>query len=157
MTEFAYTILFVKDLEKAKEFYTQYFDQAITVDMGQLIGFASGLALWQEDDMAAKADFPSDGPLMKNRGGMEIEFHTEDIQALHDALVEAGVEMIHGVRMHPWGQKVFRCYDFDGHCIEVDEYLRVTAQRLQAQGMMPSQIGTQFGMPQQAVDAMLTE
>ena len=34
MTEFAYTILLVKDLEKSKQFYVQYFDQRLEVDTG---------------------------------------------------------------------------------------------------------------------------
>ena len=156
MTEYAYTILMVKDLVKSREFYTKFFDQVLDVDMGNLIGFKSGLALWQQDDMAAKSGIPGKSPLLKNRGGMEVEFHTEDIDDLFMQLVGAGVEMVHGVVSHPWEQKVFRCLDPDGHCIEVDEYLRVTAGRLAAEGRTAAQICSLFGISEEAVRDMLS-
>lgn len=155
MTELAYTILLVQDLEAAKAFYTRHFGQIVDVDMGKLIGFKSGLALWEQGDMAAQAGLESASPLIKGRGGMELEFHSEDIDALFNCLLAAGVQMVHEVRTHPWGQKVFRCLDPDGHCIEVDEYLRITARRLYEEGRSAAEIADVFGIDREAVEVML--
>jgi predicted enzyme related to lactoylglutathione lyase len=155
MTTLAYTILLVKDIEKAKNFYQKFFAQEIEVDLGKLIGFKSGLALWQEDDMAEKSRL-GEHPIIRGRGGMEIEFHTEDIEDLCRRLQEAKVELLHGVVKHPWEQKVFRCLDSDGHCIEVDEYLWVTAQRLAKAGRDKKEIASLFGVSEDMVTDMLS-
>ena len=118
MTKLAYTILAVRDLPRARKFYQDFFTQSVAVDMGKLIGFESGLALWEQDDMAEQSGL--DAGILSGRGGMEIEFHTDDIEDLFQRLLSAGVEILHPVRAHPWGQLVFRCRDLDGHCIEVD-------------------------------------
>lgn len=155
MTKLAYTILFVENLQRAKVFYEKYFDQVADVDMGELIGFESGLALWGKQDIAEQSGLRADGPLLGGRGGMELEFHTEDIEDLFRRLHDAGVEMVHGVKTHPWGQKVFRCLDPDGHCIEVDEDLKVTARRLASEGRSTADIASIFGIVQEKVAEML--
>ncbi len=153
MTKLAFTILAVQDLQRAREFYQKYFEQKLTVDMGKLIGFESGLALWEEGDMAEQSGLEK--TLLSGRGGMEIEFHTEGIEILYQRLLAAGVEMLHPIKSHPWGQMVFRCKDLDGHCIEVDEYLWATARRLAEAGHVASDIAHCFGVTLEAVEEML--
>lgn len=155
MTTFAYTILAVKDLESARDFYREYFDQVVDVDMGKLIGFQSGLALWEQEDMAEKSGLGMHSPVLKGRGGLEVEFHTDDIEGLYNRLREAGVTILHEIKTHPWEQKVFRCLDFDGHCIEVDEYLRATALRLAEEGRPHAEIAILFGMSPDSVADLL--
>lgn len=153
MTKLAFTILAVQDLQQARKFYEDYFDQIVSVDMGKLIGFESGLALWEQGDMAEQSGLNK--ALLSGRGGMEIEFHTEDIQDLYHRLQGTRVEILHPVKSHPWGQMVFRCLDPDGHCIEVDEYLWATARRLAAEGHKPSDIARRFGVTLEAAEKML--
>lgn len=153
MTKLAYTILAVRDLHRARAFYEEHFGQVVTVNMGKLIGFESGLALWEQEDMAQQSGLDDD--LLSGRGGMEIEFHTEDIQTLYQRLLTAGAEMLHPVQSHPWGQMVFRCLDLDGHCIEVDEYLWATARRLHEKGQEPAEIAELFGISLDGVTSML--
>ncbi|MGI6365017.1 MAG: VOC family protein [Bacillota bacterium] len=155
MTKLAYTILAVRDLPRARKFYQDFFTQSVAVDMGKLIGFESGLALWEQDDMAEQSGL--DAGILSGRGGMEIEFHTDDIEDLFQRLLSAGVEILHPVRAHPWGQLVFRCRDLDGHCIEVDEYLWVTARRLAEAGQSVEDIARRFGVAPQAVTDMLKD
>jgi Mn-dependent DtxR family transcriptional regulator len=52
---------------------------------------------------------------------------------------------------------VFRCRDLDGHCIEVDEYLWVTARRLAEAGQSVEDIARRFGVAPQAVTDMLKD
>jgi len=154
MTKFAYTILSVKDVDRARKFYEEYFQQEIEVDMDKLIGFKSGLALWEADDMAQQPGLGQE-KFLRGRGGMEIEFHTEDIETLFSRLENAGVEIVHGILAHPWEQRVFRCLDFDGHCLEVDETLGATAQRLVGEGRSLADIAALFGVSEKAVADMV--
>jgi len=155
LTVFAYTILLVRDLERARDFYQEFFDQVVDVDMGKLIGFKSGLALWEQDDMAEQSRLEENHPIVKGRGGLEVEFHTDDIQELYDQLLEAGVTMVHGITAHPWEQRVFRCLDLDGHCIEVDEFLGATARRLADEGRPQGEVAVLFGISLSSVAEML--
>lgn|SRR5690554_304109 len=155
MTKLAYTILVVEDLERARKFYEEYFAQVVEVDMGKLIGFESGLALWEKGDLAQSG--LDDSSVLSGRGGMELEFHTENIEELHSRLQAIGVKMVHGVRSHPWQQKLFRCFDLDGHCIEVDEYLWATAKRLAQAGQNKSEIAGLFGVTEAMVEGMLSK
>ncbi|MTI96223.1 MAG: glyoxalase [Firmicutes bacterium] len=155
--KYAYTILFVKDINRSREFYTRLFDQEVEIDFGYLVGFKSGLALWTEAEAAESVRQSPEDALIANRGGAEIEFHSPDIEADYERLQAAGVEIVHPIITHPWEQRAFRCLDPDGHCLEVAELLSVTAQRLRGQGKSLEDIAEYFQTPVSVVRGMLAE
>ena len=49
------------------------------------------------------------------------------------------LQTLGGVVEHPWGQRVIRFYDLDGHLIEVGESMKLVTRRFQAAGMTPEE------------------
>jgi hypothetical protein len=62
-------------------------------------------------------------------------------------VVESGVEMIHPLRVQPWGQRVFRFYDFDRHIIELGEPMPAVIMRFRDQGQSLEEIAQKTFMP----------
>ncbi len=149
------TVLFVADIQRSTAFYTKHFSQVIANDFGPCVGFTSGLALWQTDHAAKVTNTSVGSDLVSQRGGAELEFQTVDISAAVAGLKAAGVRLLHDVITQPWQQQAFRCFDPDGHLIEVGEDLAATAQRLQSSGHDVEWIAQAFSMPPKLVQALL--
>ena len=54
---------------------------------------------------------------------------------------------IHKLHEHPWGQRVVRFYDPDGHIIEAAEKLDAVIARFVAQGLSPEETANRMGIP----------
>jgi hypothetical protein len=67
-----------------------------------------------------------------------------------------GVEFIHPTREQPWGQRVMRVYDPDGHVLEIAETMESTVQRFAHQGLSVEDICKRTGMPRAYVEAALS-
>ncbi len=125
MIKYAYTILYVKDVEKAVQFYEKAFGfsrKFVTPenDYGELsvgettLSFASvGLA-----NSNLKDGFVESSPFGKPFG-IEIGFTTDDVQATVEAVVSAGGTVLEAPKSKPWGQVVAYVRDIDGFLVEV--------------------------------------
>lgn len=125
MIKYAYTILYVKDVEKAVQFYEKAFGfsrKFVTPenDYGELsvgettLSFASvGLANSNLKDGFVESS-PSGKPF-----GIEIGFTTDDVEATVDAVVRAGGTVLEAPKSKPWGQVVAYVRDIDGFLVEV--------------------------------------
>lgn len=125
MIKFAYTILYVKNVEKAVLFYEKAFGfsrKFVTPenDYGELsvgettLSFASvGLA-----NSNLKDGFLESSPSRKPFG-IEIGFTTDDVEATVDAVVRAGGTVLEAPKSKPWGQVVAYVRDMDGFLVEV--------------------------------------
>jgi hypothetical protein len=85
------------------------------------------------------------------QGEMEIYFEADDLDAVMRCLTDAEVEFVHPLREQPWGQRVVRVYDPDGHIVEVGEPIPVFVARFLSQGMSVEQTAERTGMPVEAV------
>jgi hypothetical protein len=66
-------------------------------------------------------------------------------------MTDAGVQFVHPLREHPWGQRVFRLYDPDGHIVELGEPMPVVIQRFLVQHMSAEEIAQRTSMPLEIV------
>lgn len=57
---------------------------------------------------------------------------------------------------HPWGQRVIRFYDLDGHLIEVGESMKLVIRRFQAAGMTPEEIARKMDVSLKDLDILLS-
>jgi hypothetical protein len=55
--------------------------------------------------------------------------------------------LLHPLREQPWGQRVFRCFDPDGHIVEVGEPMPVVIGRYLSQGMSVEEATERTSMP----------
>jgi uncharacterized Zn finger protein len=81
----------------------------------------------------------------------ELYFETEDLDAIWTRLSNASVEVVHPVHEQPWGQRVIRVYDPDGHIVEVGEPMPLVIARFLAQGMAAEEVAERTLMPLEVV------
>ena len=125
MIKFAYTILYVADVEKAIAFYEQAFGftRKFIVPSGEYgelktgdtaLGFA---AFWLAKKNLSAGFIESNAkekPL-----GVEIAFATEDVEAAFQKAVAAGALVVEKAEAKPWGQTIAYVRDPDGFLIEI--------------------------------------
>ncbi len=149
---FQSSVIFVKDIEKSKDFYCRLLRQEIRTDFGKNIIFKSGFALWQPDkDHLISLDLD---PATRSQG-FELYFEDENIEKIHDELISAKVSFFHGIREENWGQRTLRFFDPDGHLIEIGEPLNVFILNMKNRGLDAREISSKTGMDVSSVNRIL--
>jgi hypothetical protein len=64
---------------------------------------------------------------------------------------------VHPVVEQPWGQRVFRVYDPDGHVVEIGEPMDAVIRRFLEQGMTVEEAAPRTSMPLEIVRAIAKE
>ena len=122
---YAYTILYVLDVQKTAEFYKQAFgfnkkfttpekDYAEMISGETTIAFASHELGETNFASGYKKSSPDEMPF-----GVELAFITEDIENDFKKAVEAGASIVSDITEKPWGQKVSYLRDNNGFLIEI--------------------------------------
>lgn len=146
--------VFVKDVSVSRDFYERIFGQKAVMNVGDdYTAFEGGFALW--DAGHAKGVIYGEGADEDSKftpGGFEFYFESEELDDALDGLKKAGVEFIHELREHPWGQRGFRVYDPDGHIVEVGEPMEIVAKRFLDRGMSREQVAERILMPAEFVN-----
>ena len=86
-----------------------------------------------------------------------VYFETHELEETYEHLAQAGVEFVHPIREEPWGQRVMRLYDPDGHIIEIGEPLEAVVLRLHHQGLSADSISEKTSMTEEQVKRVLDE
>ncbi len=152
------TLLAVNDMEKAKKFYVELLEQKIAMDLGGNVGFTSGLAL-QEMGLWTNLllEKPVESVVLKNNAS-EIYFETENLEAFMEELAKwEGIENVHPLKEQPWGQRVIRFYDYDGHIIEMAETMENVVKRMLKEGMAVEEVAKKSMYPVPFVEKMKHE
>jgi catechol 2,3-dioxygenase-like lactoylglutathione lyase family enzyme len=145
-------VIFVKDVEASRRFYEGLLGQEVEMDFGPNVGFVGGFAIWQVDH-ACQTIFERapGGTGSLGSENYELYFEADDLDTPHAQLSDAGVQFAHPLREQPWGQRVFRVYDPDGHIVEIGEPMPVVIQRFLAQGMSAEEAAERTSMPLEIV------
>ena len=69
----------------------------------------------------------------------------------------AGVEFIHPISEHPWGQRGMRFYDPDGHIVEIGETMEAVVWRFYEQGLPIDIISKKSAMTPEFIDSVIKE
>lgn len=125
MIKYAYTILYVKDVEKTVSFYEQAFGfqrKFVTPeqDYGELVSGETTIAFASLElaNSNLKSGFTESKPTDKPFG-VELAFATEQPEALVRKAVEAGATVAAELKTKPWGQRVGYVRDINGFLIEI--------------------------------------
>lgn len=125
MVKFAYTILYVKDVEKSIEFYEKSFGftrKFVTPenDYGELLVGETTLSF--ASTVLAHSNL-KDGFIESNLSnkpfGIEIGFTTDNVEESLNLVINAGGSVIENPTTKPWGQVVAYVRDIDGFLIEI--------------------------------------
>jgi lactoylglutathione lyase len=125
MLKFAYTILYVKDVERSLTFYEKAFGfkkEMITPghEYGELRSGSTVLsfATFQQ----AKTNLPDgfiESSVTGKPFGIELGFTTTDVAKTLDKAIKAGAVVVEKPKIKPWGQTVCYIKDPDGFLIEL--------------------------------------
>ena len=135
--KFVCPLIVVKDMESSKLFYKNVLRQKVTLDFGGNVTL-EGLAL--------QIDYPdlvgiSDLQIKHKSNDHELYFEEEDFDEFLSHLAQfKDIVYLHKEKEYPWGQRVVRFYDPDGHIIEVGESMESIFKRLHNEGMNAEQI-----------------
>ncbi len=148
-------VLLVENVEKSKRFYSEVLGQKIIFDFGRNVVFEGGLAIW---DRAYALDLIFKERHKASQVGTysaEFYFETRDLVKLFERLSKEQVEFVHSIREEPWGQRVFRIFDFDGHILEFAESMESVVLRLDEQGLGVDEIVNKSKMPLDYINNIL--
>ncbi len=146
------SVLFVKDIEASKLFYTEIIGLDILHDYGSNIALSENIGLW-----SVGVDHPIMLHLEDNKyvNRTELYFEEEQIEDCFNKLKLAGVRFFQELQEEAWGQRNFRFFDPDNHLIEVGEPVPVFVNNMKTKGMSNDAISKQTGIPLNNVEEML--
>lgn len=150
--KFHSTVVFVRDITRSKNFYTNFLDFTIEHDFGKNVILSNGLTIWEILDghlISSKLETRSDS----NR--FELYFESENIEKKFLQLENSGINFLHKIHEEPWGQRTFRFFDPDGHLIEIGEPLEVFVANMSIRGMSVSEISRKSGIPVDTVKELI--
>ena len=123
--KYAYTIMYVKNVEATITFYTAAFGfkkKFITPDKdyGEIISGETTIAF---ATIALGKTNVENGFIESDKTqkpfGIELAFTTENIETDFKKAIEAGAQKIANIKTKPWGQKVGYLRDNNGFLIEI--------------------------------------
>ncbi len=125
MIQFAYTILYVKDVEQSLRFYETAFGfsrKFISPDAqyGELISGETTLSF--ASVQLAKSNLANgftESSLTEKPFAIEIGFTTNDVEQTVAAAVKTGAQLLEKAKTKPWGQTVAYVRDPEGFLIEI--------------------------------------
>ncbi len=123
--KYAYTILYVANVEKTMHFYKDAFgfEQKFLTpekDYGEMITGETTLAFASIElgEANFKAGFRKSN--IKNKPfGIELAFASEDAEGVMQQAIKAGAVELEKIKTKPWGQKVGYVKDINGFLIEI--------------------------------------
>jgi catechol 2,3-dioxygenase-like lactoylglutathione lyase family enzyme len=155
MIQFQSSVIFVKDIARSRQFYEGLLQQKVAMDHGLNVGFEAGFALWQVEH-ARQTIFGAAGDTGQlGQRNFEIYFETDELDPIYQQITATGVPFVHPIHEQPWGQRVFRVYDPDGHIVEVGEPMPVVILRFLSMGMSPEAIAQRTSMPLSIVQQII--
>ncbi len=115
------TLIAVKNMEKAKQFYHDVLGLEVISDFGANVTLTGGIAL-QTLDTWKEFIYKSASEIILENNACELYFEEDDMSGFISKLDSMNdIEYIHPLFEHSWGQRVVRFSDPDRHIIEVGE------------------------------------
>lgn len=149
--KFCSPLLVVTNMERSRAFYREVFGLRVISDFGANITFTGGLSLQTKESWENFIHKPAD-EIMFGGNDAEMYFEEDNLDAFLVRLDGLeGIEYVHPLQEHGWGQRAVRIYDPDGHIIEIGESMRVVCKRFLDEGMTPEQVAERTQMPERFI------
>lgn len=137
-------MLVVTDIDKSVEFYNKVLGLRVIADFGANKTLTGGLSLQTAETYR---EFIENENITFGGNSFEIYFEEDDFDRFLERLENGGIEYVHPVKEHSWGQRAVRFYDPDKHIIEVGENLKSVCRRFLDSGMTPEQVAERMDVP----------
>ncbi len=156
MLKFDTPLIVVDDMARARYFYEQFLGQRVKFDFGPNVPF-EGFSLHLKSHFQSLLGDEANFPVTTKAHWGELYFESDELEPIFQRLREAGVEFIHPICEQPWGQRVMRFYDPDGHNIEIGETMEAVVWRFHEQGLSVDLIMERSSMPREFVEHVIQE
>ena len=156
MLKFDAPLIVVNDMARSRHFYEQLLGQKVKFDFGPNVPF-EGFSIHLKSHFQSLLGEESLYPVTEKAHWGELYFETDELEPTYQRLNEAGVEFIHPICEQPWGQRVMRFYDPDGHIIEIGETMSAVVWRYYEQGSSIDIISEKSGMPRDYIEGVIKE
>ena len=152
MINYLSAVLFVKDIQISKQFYTDILEMEPEMDFGKNIGFKNGLSIWEiRPDHIISNKSVSDQRI----NNCEFYFETDDLRGTFEKIKTKGIEFMHEIHEEPWGQMTIRFYDPDRHLIEIGETMEAFVLRFYYQKLSVEEISARTHIPVNVVEQII--
>lgn len=148
--KFKNTLISVTNMEASKEFYKNVLGLHVIADFGANVTLTGGLCL---QTMESWQELIGKRKICLGANDAEIYFEEKDFDAFAEKLDAAGVQLVHAVKKHRWGQRTVRFYDPDLHIIEVGEDMKSVVRRFLDSGMTDEQVAERMDVPLKYIKA----
>jgi catechol 2,3-dioxygenase-like lactoylglutathione lyase family enzyme len=149
------TLIVVRDMEKAKQFYHDVLGLDVVADFGANVTLTGGIAL-QTVDTWQGFIHKRDEEIAFGNNACELYFEEDDIDTFAAKLNSIkNIEYVHPLFEHAWGQRVVRFYDPDRHIIEVGENMNMVVRRFADAGLSAEETAARMDVPVDYVRACL--
>ncbi len=142
--KFKNPLLAVTDMAASIRFYRQVLGLRVVMDFGANVTLTGGVCLQTLDTWR---EFLEGRPVSLAGNAGELYFEESDFDSFAEKLRGLGVEYVHPVKEHRWGQRVVRFYDPDRHIIEVGERMDAVVRRFLDSGMTEEQVAQRMDVP----------
>ena len=156
MLKFDGPLIVVSDMARSRHFYEQLLGQKVKFDFGPNVPF-EGFSIHLRSHFQSLLGDAAQFPVVQKAHWGELYFETDDLKQIDQRLNEAKVEFIHPVREQPWGQRVMRFYDPDGHIVEIGETMQAVVWRFYEQGLPIEIICEKSAMPREFIEHVIQE
>ena len=150
MLKFDAPLIVVNDMARSRYFYEELLDQKVKFDFGPNVPF-EGFSLHLKSHFQSLLGDATQYPVTPKAHWGELYFETDELEPIYQRLNEANVEFIHSICEQPWGQRVMRFYDPDGHIIEIGETMEAVVWRFYEQGLSIDLSMQRSSMPREFV------
>ena len=119
---FVSPVVFVRDIEVSKKFYSELLGLKIIQDDEVFVLFWEHFSIHQARELLTTVFEKEMGESsqLQGKNNLLLYFETDDLEGLF-ARLQHQVRLIHPIKQQAWGQKVFRFYDPDNHVVEIGE------------------------------------
>lgn len=142
--KFSGVLFSVRSMAVSRPFYENVMGRKVALDLGINLVFEGGPTL--QEDFAGLVGFPPEKTVY-HAHDTELYFETDELDVDVPKVKAAGVEILHDVKEYPWGQRVFRFYDPDGHIIELADSMKAVILRFLAQGLSEEEVAQRSQHP----------
>lgn len=152
--EFNGVLFAVRSMSVSRPFYEQVLGRKVALDLGANLVFEGGPTL--QEHFGDLVGFPEERTVYRAHD-TELYFETDDFEQDVAHVKAAEVELLHDVKEYPWGQRVLRFFDPDGHIIELGESMKMVVLRMLDQGLSDEEVSKRSMHPMEFVQWCKTQ
>lgn len=152
--KFEAPLIAVRDMERSVKFYQEVLGLEIEEDFGANVTLSGGFSLQTLDTWKDFIHKEEKEILLGSNSG-ELYFEENDLDGFLKKLERMdGIEYVHPLFEHAWGQRTVRFYDPDRHIIEVGENMAAVVQRFLDSGLSEEETAERMDVPVEYVRQM---